>query len=44
VPFSSPIAMPVRLFQGDAAAWEPVVSLVLLAHTALAVLAIGARS
>jgi len=43
VPFSSPIAMPVRLFQGDAAAWEPLVSLVLLVLTALAVLAIGAR-
>jgi ABC-2 type transport system permease protein len=43
VPFSSPVAMPVRLFQGDAAAWEPLVSLLLLALTALAVLLVGAR-
>ena len=30
VPFSSPTAMPLRLFHGDAAGWEPLVSLALL--------------
>jgi ABC-2 type transport system permease protein len=43
VPFSSPIAMPIRLFKEDAAAWEPVVALLILAVTALALLAVGAR-
>lgn len=43
VPFTSPIAMPVRLFQNDAAGWEPVVALLLLALTAVVTLAIGAR-
>ncbi|MEV0459141.1 ABC transporter permease [Catellatospora methionotrophica] len=43
IPFTAPTAMPVRLFQGDAAGWEPVVSLVLLAVTALGVLLVGAR-
>ncbi|GAB4050531.1 ABC transporter permease [Catellatospora paridis] len=43
VPFAAPAAMPVRLFQGDAAGWEPVLSLVLLAATAVAVLFAGAR-
>ncbi|AGL19889.1 hypothetical protein L083_6379 [Actinoplanes sp. N902-109] len=26
----APIAMPVRLFNGEAAAWEPLISLVVL--------------
>jgi ABC-2 type transport system permease protein len=43
VPLSSPVAMPVRLFNGEAAVWEALVSLVLLALTALVMLAIGAR-
>lgn len=43
VPFSAPVGMPMRLFLGDAAWWEPLVSLVVLALTALAVIAIGAR-
>jgi ABC-2 type transport system permease protein len=43
VPLSSPIAMPVRFFSGDAAGWEPIVSLLLLAVTAAAVVALGAR-
>ncbi len=43
VPLSAPVAMPVRLFNGEAAAWEPIVSLVLLAATAVVLLAIGAR-
>ncbi|MFI1989307.1 ABC transporter permease [Actinoplanes sp. NPDC020271] len=43
IPFSAPIAMPIRLFDGEAAAWEPVVSLILLALTAVALLGVGAR-
>src|SRR5690606_37496868 len=31
VPFSAPVAMPVRLFLGEAAWWEPLVSLGVLA-------------
>ncbi|MEV6635555.1 ABC transporter permease [Actinoplanes sp. NPDC051470] len=43
IPLSAPLAMPVRAFTGDLAAWEPFVSLALLALTALATLGIGAR-
>ncbi|UWZ40449.1 ABC transporter permease [Dactylosporangium roseum] len=43
VPFSAPTAMPIRLFDGDAAVWEPFVSLAILVVTALAALAAGAR-
>lgn len=43
VPLSAPIAMPVRLFAGDAAGWEPILSLGLLVVTAAVLLAIGAR-
>ncbi|GAA0457748.1 hypothetical protein Ade02nite_06920 [Paractinoplanes deccanensis] len=43
IPFSAPVAMPVRLFTSDVAAWEPVVALLILAVTALALLAVGAR-
>ena len=43
VPLSAPVAMPVRLFTGDAAGWEPALSLVILAVTAVALLAVGAR-
>ncbi|MBB2942253.1 ABC-2 type transport system permease protein [Actinoplanes lutulentus] len=43
IPFSSPIAMPIRTFNGDAAAWEPLVSLLILAVTAVLLLAAGAR-
>jgi ABC-2 type transport system permease protein len=43
VPFSAPIAMPVRLFQEDAAGWEPIVSLLILAVAAGVVLAGAAR-
>jgi ABC-2 type transport system permease protein len=43
VPFSAPIAMPVRIFGGEAAAWEPYVALaVLLAFTAVTI-NVGAR-
>lgn len=43
VPFSAPVGMPVRLFLGEASWWEPIVSLVILAATAVAVTGIGAR-
>jgi ABC-2 type transport system permease protein len=43
VPLSAPVAMPVRLFNADAAGWEPVLSLAILAATAAALLAVGAR-
>jgi ABC-2 type transport system permease protein len=43
VPFSAPVAMPVRLFSGEAAWWEPIIALLVLAVTAVALLAGGAR-
>ncbi|MGX6607268.1 ABC transporter permease [Micromonosporaceae bacterium Da 78-11] len=43
IPFSSPVAMPVRLFTGDAAGWEPFLALGILAVTTVALLAVGAR-
>lgn len=43
VPFSAPIAMPLRLFTGSAAGWEPAVSLAALTLTAVAFLLVGAR-
>jgi ABC-2 type transport system permease protein len=43
VPFSAPIAMPLRLFLGEAAWWEPFLSLAILIATTLAVIALGAR-
>ncbi len=43
VPFSAPTAMPLRLFTGDAAGWEPVLSLAVLLASAAAFLAVGAR-
>ena len=43
VPFSAPIGMPLRLFLGDAAWWEPLVSLVILVATTALVIAIGSR-
>ncbi len=43
IPFSAPIAMPVRLFTGDAAGWEPVLSLAVLAVSTVVFLAVGAR-
>ncbi|WP_305782837.1 ABC transporter permease [Symbioplanes lichenis] len=43
VPLSSPMAMPIRLFRGDAAVWEPIVALVILAATAAVFLALGSR-
>ncbi|GGM03706.1 MULTISPECIES: ABC transporter permease [Micromonospora] len=43
LPFSSPMAMPLRAFTGDAAGWEPVLSLALLAVSAVAFVLVGAR-
>lgn len=43
VPFSAPIAMPARVFTGDAAWWEPVLSLVILVATAAACIWVGAK-
>lgn len=43
VPFSAAVGMPVRLFLGTAEWWEPLLSLVILAASALVVTAIGAR-
>ncbi|WP_225752669.1 ABC transporter permease [Actinotalea sp. Marseille-Q4924] len=43
VPFSAPVGMPVRLFLGEAAWWEPLVALALLAAAAVAVVALGAK-
>jgi ABC-2 type transport system permease protein len=43
IPFSAPMAMPVRIFSGDAAGWEPFVTLLLMAITAVGLLFVGAR-
>ncbi|WP_437582947.1 ABC transporter permease [Paramicrobacterium sp. CJ85] len=43
VPFSAPVGMPMRLFLGTAAWWEPILSLVVLAASAIIVVMIGAR-
>jgi len=43
VPFSAPVAMPMRLFLGEALWWEPLVALVLLVAACAVVIAIGAK-
>ncbi|WP_324652144.1 ABC transporter permease [Georgenia sp. H159] len=43
VPFSAPVAMPVRMFMGEAQWWEPLLSLGLLAAAAIVVVALAAR-
>ncbi len=43
VPFSAPVGMPVRLFLGEAAWWEPLLSLAVLAASCLVVIAVAAR-
>lgn len=43
VPFTSPIAMPVRMFTGDAQAWEALVSLGVLAGTVVLVVLLASR-
>ncbi|WP_250445480.1 ABC transporter permease [Actinotalea sp. C106] len=42
-PVSAPVAMPVRLFLGEAAWWEPLVALGILGVTTAAVIAVGAK-
>jgi len=43
VPFSAPIGMPLRVFLGLAEWWEPLVSLVILIVSTLAIIAVGSR-
>ena len=43
IPFSAPVAMPVRLFLGSAAWWEPLLSLLILAASTLVVIWLGSR-
>lgn len=43
VPFSAPVAMPMRLFLGDAVWWEPLIALALLLVTTVGVIAVGAK-
>ncbi len=43
VPFSAPVAMPMRLFLGDAMWWEPLIALALLVVTTIAMIAVGAK-
>ncbi|HEX6685915.1 MAG TPA: ABC transporter permease [Candidatus Limnocylindrales bacterium] len=43
VPFSSAVAMPVRMFAGETQLWEPFVSLAILAATLVAAVLVAAR-
>ncbi|MEL5990916.1 ABC transporter permease [Microbacterium phosphatis] len=43
VPFSAPVAMPIRLFFGDAAWWEPLLSLAIMLASCLVVIVLGAK-
>ena len=43
VPFSAPVAMPVRLFVGDAQWWEPLVSLVILLVACVAAILLAGK-
>jgi ABC-2 type transport system permease protein len=43
VPFSSAVAMPVRLFAGEAAIWEPFVALGVLAGTVVLIVLLASR-
>ncbi|GAA1208981.1 ABC transporter permease [Rhodoglobus aureus] len=43
IPFSAPVGMPMRLFLGTAAWWEPLVALALLVVTAGLAILLGAR-
>ena len=43
IPFSAPLAMPVRLFFGDAQWWEPLISLVLLVLATLVVAMVASK-
>ncbi|HYP74266.1 MAG TPA: ABC transporter permease, partial [Microbacterium sp.] len=43
VPFSAPVAMPVRIFLGEAQWWEPLLSLAILLASCAAAIWIGAK-
>ncbi len=43
VPFSAPVGMPMRVFLGQAAWWEPLLSLAILLLTTLLVIMLGSR-
>ena len=43
VPFSAPVGMPMRLYYGDAAWWEPILSLVIILITTAIAAWIGAK-
>lgn len=43
IPFTAPVAMPVRLYMGDASWWEPIVSLVLCLATTVLIIVIGGK-
>ncbi len=43
VPFSAPVGMPMRVFLGQAAWWEPLLSLLVLLVTTTLVIILGAR-
>jgi ABC-2 type transport system permease protein len=43
VPFSAPVGMPVRLFLGSAAWWEPLLSLAILLVTTVGTIWLGSR-
>jgi ABC-2 type transport system permease protein len=43
IPFSAPVAMPVRLFVGEAAWWEPLLSLVILLVSCVGAILVGAK-
>jgi ABC-2 type transport system permease protein len=43
VPFSAPVAMPLRVFAGEAQWWEPLLSLAVLVVTCAGAIWVGAR-
>jgi ABC-2 type transport system permease protein len=43
VPFSAPVAMPLRLYLGTAQWWEPLLSLVILVATCVAAVLVGSK-
>lgn len=43
IPFSAPVAMPVRLFVGEAQWWEPLLSLVILLASCVGAIMVGAK-
>ena len=43
IPISAPVAMPVRIFRGEAQWWEPLLALVILIASALVAILVGAR-